>query len=432
MVFSILGAIKYGAHRNLVDFGIFAQTANSVFGCFCNPIEGSHWAFHFSPILYLPGALLLVWKSPLVLIAAQAVAGALVIPPVYGLIERRAPANVAVLGAFVAALYPALAGLTFNDFHENAFAPAAIVWMLWAFDGGLLAWSMVAAAIALCVKEDQGIFVAVAGFLGAWRFRGTKPGRCALAIGCAGAAVALVFFLGIQPHAAANPLWQPTRFYAWSGADVRALFPGGIVQRLGFLALAFVPLLLLPFRSQMMWLAAAPLAEVLFSRMSTTFTVGSHYAGAWIGFVLVAFAFAARKLDARKARTALIWCIALCVIELAVADPLHPGLNLRAPQARDAALDTFLGSMPRDADVATQEEAYTHLALSDANATVLPELAADPLNTCYALTDAAFADSPRLQEYGAALQRLAANGSYVVDRTVGTITLYRRRDCAAH
>ena len=44
------------SHRNFVDFGIFAQTIASAFGCFCNPIEGSHWAFHFSPILYLVGA----------------------------------------------------------------------------------------------------------------------------------------------------------------------------------------------------------------------------------------------------------------------------------------------------------------------------------------------------------------------------------------
>ena len=48
----------------------------------------------------------------------------------------------------------------------------------------------------------------------------------------------------------------------------------------------------------MMWLAVAPLAEVLSSRMPTTFTMGTHYAGAWIGYVLIAFAFALRELAA--------------------------------------------------------------------------------------------------------------------------------------
>jgi uncharacterized membrane protein len=426
-----LGAWKYAVHRNLVDFGIFAQTIASGFGCFCNAIEGSHWAFHFSPILYLPAALLIVWHSPLALIAVQSVAGALAIPPVYALIARRADRRTAVLGAAVAALYPALAGLIFNDFHENVFAPAAIVWMLWAFDGGRLRLAFVFALLAMAVKEDQAIFVAVAGILGWWRFRGTMAGRTALAAAFVGAFVCAMFFRHIQPAAFAHAAWQPTRFYAWTASDVRGLFFSGILGRLGFAVLAFLPLLFLPFRSRMMWLAAAPLAEVLLSRMPTTYTIGSHYAGAWIGYVLVAFAFAVRKMDARKARAALLWCIALCVVELAVANPLHPGLNLRAVQPRDGALDRTLATLPPNAQVATQEEAFTHLALSDPNATLLPERATEPLSTCYALVDTAFPDSARLEEYGGALHALVTAGTYVPVRRAGAITLYRRRDCAA-
>src|SRR6185312_6655257 len=111
------GIWRYDVHRNLVDFGIFEQTVASAFGCFCNTIEGSHWAFHFSPILYVAGALVAIWKSPFVLIIAQAAACALVIPPVYALANR---SRVAALIVF---LYPALAGLAFGDFHENGFAP---------------------------------------------------------------------------------------------------------------------------------------------------------------------------------------------------------------------------------------------------------------------------------------------------------------------
>ena len=130
---------------------------------------------------------------------------------------------------------------------------------------------------------------------------------------------------------------------AWISLAVHAVF---------ILLLIFVPLLFLPFRSGLIWLAAAPLAEVLLSRMPTTFTVGTHYAGAWIGYVLAPFAAAAGNLGASRRRVALFACLALCIVELAVADPLHPGLNLRAPQARDAALDRFLSTLPRDASVA--------------------------------------------------------------------------------
>lgn len=426
VVFTALGIHKYAVHRNFVDFGIFAQTAASAFGCFCNGVEGSHWAFHFSPVLYLAGAAVWVWHSPYALIVLQSLACALVLPPVYGLVARNAGRNTARLALLVAFLYPALAGLTFNDFHENDFAPAAIAWLIWAFDGGYLVAAYAFAALALAVKEDQAYFLIAAAALTYWRFRGTSFGRAALFTGGAAAIVLLEYFRHIQPAAAANLHWAPERFYAWTPQDVHQLFFSGILQRLGFIVLAFLPLLFLPFGSRAILLAILPLAEVLASRMPTTFTMGSHYAGTWIGWVLAAFAFAVRKLPEQKARRALVWCASLCALELIVANPLHPGLNLRPVQPRDAALDVVLRGLPHDMPVATQEEAYTHLALDNPNATVLPENASFPLSQPFALIDRDFPESPRLQEYGPAI----GPPCFVPVQRSGAIVLYRMR-CAA-
>jgi uncharacterized membrane protein len=82
VVFTSLGYLKYAVHRNLVDFGIFQQTIASAFNCFCNPIEGSHWAVHFSPVLYPVAIVLALVRSPITLIALQSVAGALIAPPI--------------------------------------------------------------------------------------------------------------------------------------------------------------------------------------------------------------------------------------------------------------------------------------------------------------------------------------------------------------
>lgn len=425
LVFTVLGAVRYADHRNFVDFGIFEQTTASAFGCFCNAIEGSHWAFHFSPILYVVGAAVALVHSPLTLIALQAIGGALVIPPIYGLVVRRGDRSIARATAIVVALYPALAGLTFGDFHENGFAPAAIAWMLWGFDGGVNAVTIIGAIAALAVKEDQAIFVGITGLFGAFRFRGTTPGRISLFIAISSALVFAYFFWHIQPHAAANPQWAPTRFYSWDAKDVRLLFPHGIFQRVGFIVLAFLPLLFLPFRSRMMWLAATPLAEVLLSRMSTTFTMGTHYAGAWIGFVLVAFAFAVRRIPMQRARSLLLWSMALCVVELAVANPMHPGLNLHPILARDRALTRVLRALPLGISIATQEEAYTHLALIDPNATLLPDQARTPVTACFILVDRAYPRSPRLIEYGAGLNALIARRAFVLVRREAGIELYR-------
>jgi hypothetical protein len=267
--------------------------------------------------------------------------------------------------------------------------------------------------------------MAIAGGAAAYAYRGTARGRAGLLIAATGASVAAIFFAFLQPHAAANPNWSPVRFYAWTAADVAALFPRGILERAGFLLIVFVPLLFLPFRSRVLWLAAAPFAEVLFSRMSTTYTNGSHYAGAWLGYVLAAFAFAVREMPVAPQRI-LVACLVLCALETAVADPLHPALNLRGAQARDVALDRFLATLPPNISIATQEEAYTHLALADPNARLFPETAGAPLDACYALVDRAYPRSARLEEYGPTFDALVSAGEYRLERRSDSIELYHR------
>jgi hypothetical protein len=225
-----------------------------------------------------------------------------------------------------------------------------------------------------------------------------------------------------HPHAAG-------RFYAWTPQDVRALFPRGVDERVGFVLLALLPLLFVPVRTRAALLVVLPLAEVLLSRMPTTYTMGSHYAGAWAGWVFYAFAAGIAAIwarDAHRAHRILYWCVGLCVAEFAAADPLHPGFFLRAPSAKDAALDRFLQTLPAGAEVATQEEAYTHLAARDPSATLLPETQSAAIGACAILTDNDFADSPRLQESGEHVLRLVRSGAYRVARRDGNITLYRK------
>ncbi|HKE36664.1 MAG TPA: DUF2079 domain-containing protein [Candidatus Baltobacteraceae bacterium] len=431
-LFTFLGAVKYSAHRNLVDFGIFEQTISSAFGCFCNPVEGSHWAFHFSPILYLVAIALTIVRSPLTLVALQSIAGALCAPPVYGIVRARAGVSTARLAALVALLYPPLAGLVFGDFHENNFAPAAVAWSLYAFDAGSLAVSGLFAAVVLAVKEDQAIFLACAELGVALAYR-SDPKRWRFAVGVAVVSLAIeaLFFFVIEPHVTASPAWQPTRFYAWTVADWRALLPRGILERAGFLVLILAPLAFVPLRTRAIVIAVAPLLEVLTSRMSTTFTLGSHYAGAWIGYLFVAFAAGIGYLDEHnRAKRTLYWALAFCVVEFAVANPLHPGLNLRPRQPRDARLDAALAKLPPDASVATQEEAYTHIALENPNARLLPENPSADTEACFVLIDRDFPDSPRLQEYGPKLASLVREGRYVLVERDGGVELYRRNgDC---
>ena len=434
VLFFALGYARYTVHRNFVDLGVFSQISASAFGCFCSPLYGSQWAHHFSPILYVAGVFMAVWHSALTLIALQAIAAALFVPAVYGLVLRHSDRKTARLAAAVTLLYPPLAGMVFGDFYENAFAPAAVAWMLWAFDGGYIGLSVLFGLVTLSIKEDQAFFLAVAGVLALFRYRRDAARRnTAIVLILAAAAVALVYLLQIQPHAnGGNPHWSE-RFFSWDAGSLRDLFPGGILQRAGFLVLAFLPLLFFPFRTPAFLVAFLPLGEVLGSSSSVTYTIGQHYAGAWLGYVFYAFALAlaaAWTRDAARTRRALYWCIALCVTEFAVADPLHPGINLHPYQQRDAALDRFLAQLPAHVDLATQEEAYTHLAATDPQATLLPETPGEPVTACFILTDTDFPDSPRLVESRALVAQLVRSGVYRVSERSGAITLYTRtRGC---
>src|SRR5207237_1029638 len=139
----------------------------------------------------------------------------------------------------------------------------------------------------------------------------------------------------------------------------------------------------------------------------------------------------ARRSGARRAQVALYWCIGLCVLEFAVADPLHPGYFLHAPGPRDARLDRFLSALPPGISVATQEEAYTHLAATNPNATLLPEGSQNSVRACYLLTDTDFPDSVRLNESRLLVGMLTSTGTYITARRDGGVTLYKSRLCRA-
>ena len=115
--------------------------------------------------------------------------------------------------------------------------------------------------------------------------------------------------------------------------------------------------------------------------------------------------------------------------KLAVANPMHPRMNLRVAGAEDRRLDAFLKTVPPDESVATHEEAYTHLAATHPNASLLPEDPRTPIESCYVLVDEYYADSPRVQESSPRIESMRRSGALHVERRDGAITLYKRSGC---
>jgi uncharacterized membrane protein len=427
VVFFALGVDRYVTFHSGADLGIFTQSiVNYAHGMY-NTREGwSHFAYHFSPILYLCVPFVLLAHSALALTAIAAVATALVAPALYAIARRRTSDGNAAVLTCIALLYPPLHGVTFTDFHEIAFAPAAIAWLLWAIDARRFAIAYVLLALVLSIKEDMAIAMLWLGLCGMVYFarKHERNGFVFSAVAAGvGALTFVAFFALVVPAAGGGALWRPHWRYNWFGEPAVPLAQQ-LLTRFTYLLEAFVPLAFIPFRSRVLLLALPGFAEILGSRWALAYTMGQHYPGAWAPFVLVAFVIAAAHLIERAPRVSRRWVFGapalLCVLTLLVANPLHLGHFLGVPGARDASLTAMIARVPQTASVGSFDEVYAHMGFYPGARIGIggyPE---------YVIADDAYASSawdgkilPRLR---AALER----GVYAPVACQNGITLYRR------
>jgi uncharacterized membrane protein len=368
LVISALAVDRYATYHYGADLGLYTQTILTAFHGFYNQVEhGDHFMVHFSPIYYLCAPILAVFRSPLTLQVLQAIGCALIAPPLYLFARKRLDDRLAATIAVVALVYPPLVGMSLSEFHENAFAPAAIAWLLWAADERR--WSLAAlfAVLALSIKEDEALILAVlgAGYTVVSLRRHDRPAALfAGGVALAAVAVLALYFGFIQP--ASGGRWFVADFYLAHDADL----PHGIetiTGRVTFLLEVFVPLLFVPLGSRAIWLAVPGLLEVLSSRWPVTYTMGTHYAGVWIAYVLAAFAAALSDIARRDPTRAWLLVrasITLCLLNLIVASPTHWAHYYRLPNSHDAALDRIIAQLPADGVAGSFDEAYTHMSLN--------------------------------------------------------------------
>jgi uncharacterized membrane protein len=424
VVLTLLGADRYATYHSGADLGEFVQTIATPFTGFGDtPEGGSHFLHHFSPLLYLFSPVLLLTHSPIALIALQAIAGALVAPPIYLIVRKRAPEPLALLAAFVALLYPPMVGVTFTDFHENGFAPATIAWLAWAIDTRRWGWAALLVAIGLAIKEDEALMFAVLGTafaIGAKRRGDIALFRFATGTALAGVVTLGLYFAVVRPLAGGHDTWFALTYITNAAAHQDGL--DAVLGRLSFLLEAFVPLCFVPFFGWRVLIAVPGLIEVLSSRWSITYTMGQHYAGVWVGEVLVAYALAiaafARERSPRFATRLAVASLVICVLNLSLASPTHWRHYLAPVDAHDRVLDSFVASLPPDAVVGTHDEIYSHLGF-DPNAR--NEWASQPQ---YVLVDDTYPSAAWREIERPKLDGLVLSGIYRLVRSADGVELY--------
>ncbi len=404
-VFTALALWRWHIWTYGTDTGTFAQVVADAFSGFRDgPEQGTHFRFHWAPLLATLWPLVVVARSGLALQIAQCVAIGATVFPLYGLARSYGGERRAFAYAAIALLYPPLDAVAFTEFHEIAFYPVLALALVWAAERARWRWFALFAILSAFVREEACIVLAIVGLALAavgMHARRREPGAAPTGVGPSGPTllagrprepqrlVVAGFFLASVNVAAllvygeivlarVGP-WQPSRFYEYPFAHgpanvliALATHPAYVshvltLGRLTYVLEALVPLAFLPLLSRWSLLALPGFLLVLLSSDPIAWRMGSHYAAIWCPWLLlgalVALARRARPLRWYRAASAL------CVVVLLVANPMHVAHYVRAIYPHRDAVRT-LALVPAGAHLVTHDEWFAHVAYEQRNATV--------------------------------------------------------------
>lgn len=163
--------LRYVTYSNSTfDFGIFAQMYESMIqrGTLETTVERSrllsHFGVHFSPIIYITYPIYVLFPSPITVQMIQAIMLGLPILPIVLLCRKYNLSNwITVAVSLLYALYPATAGGTFYDMHENCFLVFGLLMVIWAIEKKSNIWTIVFLIFTYAIKEDASIYLLVFG-----------------------------------------------------------------------------------------------------------------------------------------------------------------------------------------------------------------------------------------------------------------------------
>lgn len=189
------------------DFGIFSQMFYNMkqTGLPLTTVERdgllSHFKVHVSPIYYLLLPFYCLFPTPATLQVLQAAVLASAVIPLWLLSGKHglSPKYRAALCVLLL-LYPAYAGGTSYDIHENAFLTPLILWLLYALDSNKRCLTWVFAVLVLFVKEDAAVYVAVTALYVLVRSLVSKEHKKQLLTGIILLAVSILWFLGVTTY----------------------------------------------------------------------------------------------------------------------------------------------------------------------------------------------------------------------------------------
>jgi uncharacterized membrane protein len=341
---------------------------NDPSGLLRNNVEGSHFSNHFSPIYELLAPFVQISHSVVIPTFIQAICGPITAVALYRITIKKLTPGMALAVGSIAFIYPPLAYIIYGDPYETCFAPAVTVWLFLAVMERRWAIASLLVALALSIKEDQALFLAWDAllYLGWAIRRRDKPLKnFSLLTLSAALVLGLGYVLYLRPMIAGTSHW-PALSNAMRTQDFGASTTQQITSRLFYLGEMLLPLAFCPLLApEALLFLTPPVAEVLLAPRQLVWSMGSHYAGVWIGYILIAWALGICNLSSYD--ITLVPKIVMAAFILSVASvvflrPVAVSSKLWYRSEADARVDAIIASdLPRNVTLGLPDVLYGHL-----------------------------------------------------------------------
>lgn len=275
LLFAFVGIItvyRYLTYSNSTfDFGIFTQMYENMkqTGSISTTLERnrvlSHFGVHFSPIFYIALPIYFIFPSPVTVQLIQAFMVALPVIPIVLISRKYKLSNWMTVGAvFLYALYPATAGGTLYDIHENCFLTFLILMAIWAIEKKKNILTAIMVLLVFFVKEDAPVYIMVLGTFYLFSRKDKKRGLILMVTSAIyfiiATSVVKSYGLGIMDNRFSNLFYDQQKGLSqlirtvlvnpgYVISQIVANYDANGMEKIGYILLMFVPMAAVIFRN---------------------------------------------------------------------------------------------------------------------------------------------------------------------------------------
>jgi len=334
----------------------------------------SHFAVHFSPILYLILPLYFLFSHPITLQVIQVLLVFSGIIPIIKLCKHfNLSKNKVLIFSIIYSFYPIVSCGCLFDFHENAFLLPLLLWVFYFFEKNKKTPMHIFIILTLLVKEDAAIYIMIFALYQILSRKKYLQGSIILSISIIYFLIATyiinTFGLGIMADRFENITYNDTGLI---GAIKTIIINPGFavtqlltIDKLKYLLLLLLPLSFLPFITKNIsrYILLLPILINILTNYTYSYDINFHYS-----FAITAFLFylSIQNLSELKTNYYLLLGIGIFSTLIIYQAYLVPNLTNVAKEwkvnkEKYIELDRILKEIPENSSVSASALLVPHL-----------------------------------------------------------------------